>query len=267
MIADMPAKSAIKDPWLTLDTELDIWAENGHTATLWWRDDDAIAPGPKLDRLLDITRTSGLLLAVIPAQVKVALANTVASVSHVKVGQHGYAHRNHAARGRGQGAWELGLHRGEPAVLAELDVGRARLDALFDGNFIPVIVPPWNHLDPALIAPIAARGYRGVSGFGPRVNQPLVTDFIIANTHCDLISWKTGARFKGELKTLEQLVHHLVARRTDTADSQEPTGFLTHHSDLDEPGWDFCRRLVATIDTHPAAVWCNNVAEIFGVDV
>ena len=40
-------------PWQDLRDELDRWAEAGRTATLWWRDDDAVMPGPLLDRLAE----------------------------------------------------------------------------------------------------------------------------------------------------------------------------------------------------------------------
>ena len=38
------------DAWHDLDVELDAWEANGLTATLWWRDDDAVAPKREFDR-------------------------------------------------------------------------------------------------------------------------------------------------------------------------------------------------------------------------
>ena len=256
------------DAWQTLHTELDAWAACGEIADLWWRDDDAVATGPKLDQLLAVTATTGLLLAVIPVNAEQELAHAVKAAPHVKVAQHGYAHINHAEKGQGQGAWELGLHRGEQVVLDELDLGRKRLEALFDDNFIPVIVPPWNHIDAALLAPVAARGYRGVSGFGPRDdtghNSSLSHSFTIVNSHCDLIRWKTGAKFKGATKTINQLVAHLQARRMQSVDASEPTGYLTHHIDMDREAWEFSEQLVESINTHQAARWCTNLMSVFG---
>ena len=254
------------DPWEVLHKELDEWSAIGKIADLWWRDDDAVATGPKLDQLFSITETTGLLLAVIPVNAEAELANAVSTLSHVKVAQHGYAHTNHASRGQGLGAWELGLHRSEQIVLDELDRGRRHLEALFDDDFTPVIVPPWNHIDPALLAPVAARGFSGVSGFGPRENARLSGGFVTVNSHCDPIRWKTGAKFKGETKTINQLVEHLQARRTGKADAAEPTGYLTHHIDLDEEGWAFSHDLVQLINSHPAACWCEDVATLFGGD-
>ena len=254
------------DAWQTLNTELDAWAACGEIADLWWRDDDAVAAGPKLDQLLSVTETTGLLLAVIPARAEEELAQAIKASPHVKVAQHGYAHINHAEKGQEQGAWELGLHRGERVVLDELDLGRKRLEALFDDNFIPVIVPPWNHIDPALLAPVEARGYSGVSGFGPRdgADHNTTHNLTVVNSHCDLIRWKTGAKFKGATKTINQLVEHLQARRMRTVDASEPTGYLTHHIVMDTEGWKFSEQLVENINAHQAARWCNNLINVFG---
>lgn len=251
------------DPWLLLHAELDAWVLSNQQATLWWRDDDAIQPGPKLDRLIDLCSATGLLLAVIPAKASLSLATMLGSCPHVKVAQHGYAHINHAPRGQGLGAWELGLHRGEAAVLADIDAGRERLDELFGSIFLPVVVPPWNRIAPELLLPIAEREYLGVSAFGLCESSPGPKGLIVANAHCDPIRWKSGATFAGELKTITQLVAHLEARRLGRVDRDEHTGFLTHHIDLDSAGWNFCAGLSALIDSHPGAQWVSP-AFVFG---
>lgn len=254
------------DSWQLLNSELDAWAADGKVADFWWRDDDAASSGAKLDELLSVTETTGLLLAVIPAKADQSLAASLQAAPHVIVAQHGYAHINHAPRGQGLGAWELGLHRGERAVLEELDHGRQLLEALFADTFIPVIVPPWNHIDSALMAPVADKGFCGVSCFGPRQDRQLSPGFTVVNSHCDPIRWKEGADFKGDSKTVNQLVDHLKARRTGLVDTTEPSGFLTHHLVMEEDSWNFCRQLVDNINSHPAAHWCKDVSVLFGSD-
>ena len=69
--------------WRHLSEELDAWAEAGRSASLWWRDDDAVEPSPALARLLTLAsaRDLPLALAVIPARASEALAewlNTMA---------------------------------------------------------------------------------------------------------------------------------------------------------------------------------------------
>jgi len=247
----------LNDPWSDLDSEFDAWRSKGRVADLWWRDDDAIASGAKLDKLVDITSASGLLLAAIPARVENSLVSSLNSVSHVLVAQHGYAHVNHAQRGLGLGAWELGLHRGLDSVMAYLDEGRERIKNFFGERFIPVIVPPWNRIAHELMQPLAERGYAGVSAFGARSAKFAAPGLITVNSHCDPIRWKTGACFAGERKTITQLVQHLRGRRTGSLDAGEPTGFLTHHIDLDADGWSFCSRLALAVEQHSGARWVS----------
>ena len=158
-------------------------------------------------------------------------------------------------RGQGLGAWELGLHRDGSVVLDELDKGYRKLDEYFGECFLPVIVPPWNHIDPGLYESLATRGYSAISAFGARESVQLADNLVAINAHCDPIRWKTGAKFAGELKTIKQLVSHLSSRRLGQVDKSEPSGFLTHHIDLDNEGWAFCERLAACVDQHPGAKW------------
>lgn len=260
----MIADASNADSWVLLAAELDAWESTGQSASLWWRDDDAAAPGPKLDQLVHISSNAGLLLAVIPERLELSLVAALSDADHVSIAQHGYAHINHAQRGRGQGAWELGLHRGEATVLSELDEGRKRLQNQFGAAFLPVVVPPWNRIAPELLQPLAIRGYTGVSAFGARESKYPAPGLLCVNAHCDPIRWKSGARFAGESKTIGQLIEHLRARRTGLVDAEEPTGFLTHHIDLDVAGWDFCARLSATVDHHPGGRWVSPV-KIFEV--
>ncbi len=251
------------DPWQRLSTELDAWANNGKVADFWWRDDDVVQPGAKLDQLFSITETTGLLLAVIPAHAKQSLAPVVQGAPHVMVAQHGYTHTNHAKRGQGLGAWELGLDRGTQAVLQDLDHGRQILESLFTDSFIPVVVPPWNNLHPALLEPVVEMGFTGVSGFGPRQPEQCTAGCSTVNCHGDPIRWKKEVVFKGDAKTINNLVTHLEARRTGAADAEEPTGFLTHHLDMDDESWAFSEQLVDHINDHPAARWCEDVSALF----
>ena len=250
------------DPWSALEAELAHWAAAGREATFWWRDDDATKAGPKLDRLIAVTDASRapLMIAAIPARVERSLAARVSATDHLWVAQHGFAHVNHAPRGLGLGAWELGSHREPDIVLRDLEVGRARLEALFDNRFLPVVVPPWNRIDSTLFAALGRAGYRGVSAFAPRHAAEPAVRFRQINAHADPIGWKNHRRFVGEAKALSMLVDHLAARRTGEADPDEATGYLTHHIDLDEDAWAFSERLGTVVRDHPAARWCDPAA-------
>ena len=149
----------MSDPWPALIDELDTWHSAGKPATLWWRDDDAVEPGAALDRLLALAAAheAPLALAVIPARATGTLVRRLGrSGPGVTVVQHGFAHRNHAPPGVKK--MELGTHRPVAEVLEELARGRARMDALFGADWLPVMVPPWNRVAPELVDRLAALG-------------------------------------------------------------------------------------------------------------
>ena len=122
--------------WQALTRELAAWADDHKRAAFWWRDDDAARAGPRLTRLLDLSKSTGVPigLAVVPAWLRSSLAGRIEQHDTVTILQHGWDHTDHARGHAGKGAWELGAHRGIPAVLADLQVGR---DVLED-NFGPV---------------------------------------------------------------------------------------------------------------------------------
>lgn len=246
-----------EDSWSVLDLELNTWKQSGRIADFWWRDDDAVSAGPKLEKLLKISAGAGLLLAVIPVHLDRSLISVIGDTPDTWIAQHGYAHINHAPRGQGLGAWELGLHRETDDILDELMVGQKLLLDSFGSDFLPVIVPPWNKIARELFTPLSIHGYCGVSTFGMRSEWYLTPEFVAVNAHCDPISWKSGAAFTGTSKAINQITDHLKAKRLGQADEKEPTGLLTHHIVLDEPGWQFCSDLTALIHNHPGAQWVS----------
>jgi len=242
------------DAWNALAAELDAWTAAGRPATLWWRDDDAGAASPALARLLALARAAPLAIAAIPAEAGPGLAAAIEPGARVRVLQHGYAHRNHAAPGAKK--CELGAGRARGEVLDELARGGERLRSLLPAAHLPVLVPPWNRIDPTLLAALPACGLRGLSTFGPRP-AAAAPGLAQVNTHCDPIDWRGSRGFVGEARALGALVDHLAARRLGGADAGEPTGLLTHHRELDEDGWRFVERLLAHTRSHSAARWLD----------
>ncbi len=243
--------------WAALSDELARWPEG--RATLWWRDDDAVAASPALARLLSIARDVPVALAVIPAPLDDSLAPAVAD-SNAAVLQHGYAHTNHAPPHAAK--MELGPHRPFPHTLADMAQGWARLEAAFGARALPVMVPPWNRLAPALIPLLPEIGFKGLSTYGVRARQEPVRGFVQANTHVDIVAWRGTRGFAGEDTVLGTLVKHLAARRMGEVPAEEPTGLLTHHLVHDEAAWDFLARLVECLHRHPGACWLG-AASVF----
>ncbi len=252
-------------PWAALHAELDRWHAAGRTATLWWRDDDAVAATPALARLLGLAARWGLPLAiaVVPARAEASLAARLSPETAVTVLQHGYAHVSHAPAGARK--TELGEDRSAAAVAEELRAGWRQITALFGTQALPVLVPPWNRLAPVHADGLAALGYKGLSTFGPRYSRKL-QDVVNVNCHLDPIAWRGDRGFVGEGGVLGALVEHLRARRLGQADAAEPTGLLTHHLVHDAAGWAFLERLLSATTQAPAARWLT-AAQAFGLRV
>jgi hypothetical protein len=157
--------------WSDLERELDGWADVGLTATLWWRDDDAAALNPDIERLVGLAADIRvpLHLAAIPRDLSSDLVAALEGNAAVRVLQHGYAHVDHAPEGAG--SWELGDHRPQSEVLEELALGFAGLGQAFGERFLPVLVPPWTRIDPALVARLPDVGLMALSMEGARTTR------------------------------------------------------------------------------------------------
>ena len=248
-----------------LEEELELWRRAGRVATLWWRDDDAVEAGPALERLLALASARGapLCLAVIPARASGTLARRLAAgAGGLSVVQHGFRHANHAPEGEKRS--ELGARRHTAEVREELARGGAMLRSLFGDRALPVLVPPWNRIDGALIPHLPGLGFRGLSTHGPRATVNPAPGLTECNTHLDVLRWRPERGFLGSEEALRLLRGHLRARRSggpqpgqpgSLADPGEPTGLLTHHLVMDEPAWAFVEVLVGVLSEHPAARW------------
>lgn len=235
--------------WDELGLELDRWHRAGRTAHFWLRDDDAVEPTSALDRLLAIGEEAKapLTLAVIPATTGAPLADRLAGSDLVNVAVHGWSHETHAAPGRKK--QELGPERPLATVLGQLEAGYAKLAGLHAQRFVPVLVPPWNRIDPAICARLPELGFRALSVFGPAGDAG---DIARVNTHVDLIDWHgtRGCRPHGVLAA--EIVAQLKSRFDG---SDEPIGILTHHLVHDEAAWAFLEALFSRTAGKPAAVW------------
>ena len=243
--------------WQELARELDAWAAAGRGARLWWRDDDAGPPCPALDKLLDLSARSAtpLALAAIPARVDPGLARALAGHNQICVLQHGYEHVNHAPQGGP--AFELDAVRPEQQVMAVMLQGLEVLRDVFGGRCLAVMVPPWTHVAPGLLGPLARAGYVGLSCQKPRPQPRPGNGPLMVNVHGDLLSYRGGAHFIGEAAILGDIIGHLEDKRQGAADPDEPTGLVTHHQDMTDPAWEFMARFIGVIHHHPAAQWLS----------
>lgn len=223
---------------------LDAAAAGGRTVDLWWRDDDAVAPTPQLDRLLALARSRALPVAVaaIPGAARPDLAARLAGEAGVDVLVHGWRHRDHEPPGAKSA--EFGPARDRAELAAEAEAGLLACRALFGDRVLPVFVPPWNRLAPDGADWLARAGYRGLSVFGPRRPSPALG---IVNTHLDPVDWR-GSR--GPVPA-ERLAAALAA----ALPTGEPVGLLTHHLTADPALWTAIAALVEVLGGHPAVRW------------
>lgn len=246
--------------WSDLIDELDAWNAAGLTATFWWRDDDAVEPNEKLDRLLEVTATVPIALSVIPGLATKALAKKLIDCKRITVFQHGWRHENH---GSSSNPSEYPGNRPVHDVKNELREGRNRILELFGEDFRSVFTPPWGSFDDRFLPLFLESGLPSISREGPRSDATNAAGIFELNVHSNLLIWREDvATFAGANVVIGDLLAHLRARRLSLCDIDEPTGILSHHLDQDSCTFDFVKRLTDVICGHNAAKWLH-VSEIF----
>lgn len=229
---------------------LDRYADEGKSAELWLRDDDAIEPTEQLSRLLELSTRwhAPLTIAAIPAHATLALATLVQELPLISVAVHGWDHVNHAPASEKK--QELGLHRGEAVVLARLSDGLKRIKGLFGDSAAPLLVPPWNRITPELVGHLDGLGYKALSVFGPERGEAPVR---LVNTHVDIIDWK-GTRGG---RPMDILYREAAARLDANRGQSTSIGILTHHLVHDDAAWEFLDDFFELTSRHSAASWVS----------
>ena len=97
----------------------------------------------------------------------------------------------------------------------------------------------------------------GLSAFGPRPRARPAPGLVQVNTHVDIVAWRGNRGFVGVQAALAQAVRHLAARRSGSADPDEPTGWLTHHLQHDAAAWRFLEQLLSATRQDPAVEWLD----------
>jgi len=247
--------------WQALDAELDAWADAGKRAEFWWRDDDAAADDPALARLLALARDGAppLAIAAVPAYLSdtATLRITAEAAPDWRVVQHGFAHVNHAQGGKKK--IELGGNNSLTDCEDQLREGFSILAKRLGNRFLPVLVPPWNRIDPELISLLPALNFRAISTYGAHRGVGLGQ----INCHVDILNWRNGAAFLGTDEAIAIACGHLKAKRQGKADRGEATGILSHHLQHDEEAWRFLSKFFTHTARHPAVSW-RAPAKLFG---
>jgi hypothetical protein len=230
--------------WSPLDRALGRARDRNRPVAFWWRDDDAVAHTPPLDRLLALARRveAGLALAVIPTGLEPSLAARLAGEERVLALVHGSSHANHAPPGEKKA--EFGHHRPVEAMAQEAERSLHAARGLLGARLLPVFVPPWNRIAPELTPHLPRLGYGALSAFRDREAAHPAPGLLQVNTHVDPIDWH-GTRSLADPGGIVAAMADAVERRiAGRADRGEPIGFLTHHLVHDEAVWTFCEKLL-----------------------
>jgi hypothetical protein len=241
--------------------ELRRWRDEGLTLPVWWRDDDAIAPTPALERLLRLTErfAAPLHLAVIPEPAGPELAGWLRHAPGTFVLTHGWKHANHAPPGQKKA--EFGQHREMSVMLDEVSAGHRRTKALFGDLALPVFTPPWNRIAPEVVEGLGAAGFKALSAFTPRSSEFAAKGILQVNTHLDPVAWKSGGGLLDPRLLDAQIARELEARRTGGADNAEPYGLLTHHLVQDDATWAFSEDLLEVFAASGVTRWTSPLQE------
>ncbi len=261
MITIIGNSADVSARWAKLENELAEWQDEGRIATLWWRDDDAVAPSGRLDELLAVADGVPVALAVVPALAQEALAKALdaSAPQSLFVLQHGWRHANHAGAGKQS---EFPPSRAEPEITTELVCGQRRIEEMFGARALAVLAPPWNRFEEASLPLLRRAGICALSTINPRRAADPYPGVRAANVHVDLVAWRSGGGFIGEEAALDGIIAHLKARRRGAVDADEPTGILTHHLVQEGATLGFQTALTRLSRSHPAVAWLD-ATEVF----
>lgn len=213
--------AALADP---LRRELELWRAAGRQPRLWLRDDDAVAPGPALDRLLALTAAAGVpvTLAVIPQDSGEALAARLAARPEVSVAVHGWRHRGYRAPGALRGGGEFGPERPAAERLAEAARGLRKLAGLHGARALPVFVPPWNRLERSFAPRLAEVGYAALSAWGDEA-----AGFPEINAQVAVVNYGAGGAATAPAEQVAEQMLRRLRRCRETG--RGAVGVLSHH--------------------------------------
>ncbi len=252
-----PAHPARWDP---VRDELARWQDEQRIARLWLRDDDAVSVTPALVRLAAHCAAGGIpwLVAAVPCHAAEELSAFVAAEPLAEAAAHGWRHRDHATPGGSKE--EFPAHRPRAEVRRELGLARARVATMFGAKAVPIYVPPWNRMAPAVAALLPDLGYRALSALGRKPMFAPPAPIRELNASLDIIDWRRSRACRDPDELTQCLAEELAWSR---GNGEPPVGILTHHLVHDEAAWRFLEELFAETAAHASVRW-SRPSELIG---
>jgi predicted glycosyltransferase len=238
--------------WSPLDQAISRARDRGCPVQLWWRDDDAVADTPALDRLLSLGRRvdAGIALAVIPRKIEASLADRLREEEQAFALVHGWSHTNHAPAGEKKA--EFGPHRSLDLMAREAAQALQHARGLLGDKLLPVFVPPWNRIASGLfprLSPRLTNQDHGASfpppcgeGQGGGASDSLSRS--VANTPTSNSSPQGGGGPVGALRTNSQAGFSGISTFTDRRTAYPADGLLQVNTHVDPIDWHGTRSLL-----------------------
>jgi hypothetical protein len=215
------------------------------------RDDDAGWDDARLFALLDTTEAAGVPmdLALIPQATQAALATALgrrkqAAPDLIGLHQHGFAHTNHETTAR---KCEFGDARSLHAQRADLQNGRAHLQALLGPQLDAIFTPPWNRCAAHTPALLADLGFAVLSRSRGAAAQQALPELPVD------VDWCKHRRLA--LAQGEDGSHGLASALAQRVTAGGPVGLMLHHAAMDLHDLRLLRSLLQITHRHPQVNW------------
>ena len=206
-------------------------AIEGRSAPLrvYFRDDDAGWDDAALMHLVHLfeRHDTPIDLAVIPSELGVRMGRWLAARIGNRLGchQHGFAHVDHAQRGRRS---EFGEDRGYDAQLNDLRRGWLALTQRLEGRVDPIFTPPWNRCSSDTARALGELGFLALSRDAGAAPLPLGALRALP-VHVDWMKWRSGVA-----PDLAVIGRQIAAVAVAEPEAVQSLGIMLHHAVMTE---------------------------------
>ena len=214
---------------------------------IWWRDDDIVEDTKELRRLLDFSEKYNVpaCRSVIPKHVSKEAINKIKSIDAISILQHGYAHTNYAKFGDPLN--EFGTDRDLEIQIKEIRQGYIKLKDAFNDQFLPIFVPPWNHISSNTIKRLEEVGFIGISLIGKTIFN--YNGLRNLSVQIDIHSWETKSEnsYSVKVRKFSEIfcdLYRILTEKPTYLEKKIDIGILTHSQIMKDKDWKIFKMLI-----------------------